>query len=175
MRPVLLLVFAAAAFGQQPTTPPVPDAPLPPKSAAKNKAASELAGVDPTEGGVMSLAKYEGGSLALKLNKVTTYVNEKEIVIVQNKTRFAIPVASIAEVSYGSAVAGHVGAAAGVAVVATTTKNQSAGNLTEAGIVWTADAKKTGVVLKVDKGDYQNFMGALLQVTGLKAVNTDAK
>jgi hypothetical protein len=127
------------------------------------------------ESGVMSQAKYEGGSLALKPNKVLTYVNHDEIVIVQNKTRFAIPVKAVSEVSYGSAVPGHVGTAAGVTVLATTTKNQSPGNLTEAGIVWTADAKKTGVVLKIDKGDFDNFMNAVQQVTGLQAVNTDAK
>ena len=176
MKPVLLLFFAAFALAQQiPTAPPPEDATLTPTLPARRGAASELAGVKGNESGVMSQAKYEGGSLALKPNKVITYVNHEEIVIVQNKTRFAIPVKAVAEVSYGSAVPGHMGTAAGITVLATTTKNQSPGNLTEAGIVWTADSKKTGVVLKIDKGDFDNFMNAVQQVTGLQAVNTDTK
>jgi len=31
------------------------------------------------------------------------------------------------------------------------------------------------VVLKIDKGDFDNFMNAVQQVTGLQAVNTDTK
>jgi hypothetical protein len=146
-----------------------------PTKKGRGGASSELEGVDTTEGGVMSLGKYEGGSFALKPNKITSYVNEKEIVLVQGKQRFAIPITAITEVSYGNAVPTRIGQATGTAIVTTSAKNQSAANLTEVGILWkTADAKG-GVVLKMDKGDYPNFMSALQTVTSLKAVDSDAK
>jgi hypothetical protein len=70
----------------------------------------------------MSFAKYEGGSLPFKQNKVTTNVNEKEIVVVQSKQRFAIPVRSVTEVLYGNAVHSRVGLATGITVLAAGTR-----------------------------------------------------
>jgi hypothetical protein len=136
---------------------------------------SELGGVEIKEDGVMSFARYEGGSLSLKQNKITTYVNENEVVLVQGKQRFAIPVRAVAEVLDGNAVPSRVGAATGSAVLTSGTKNQSAGNLTVVGIIWTNAEKKNGVVLRVDKGDFPAFVSALETVTGLKTTSTDAK
>lgn len=136
---------------------------------------SELGGVEIKEDGVMSFARYEGGSLPLKLNKATTYVNENAIVVIQGKLRFAIPVKAVAQVLDGNGVQASVGAATGTAILTTGTKNQSAGNLTVVGIVWTDGEKKNGVVLRLDKGDFPAFVSALETVTGLKAASADAK
>ncbi len=70
------------------------------------------------EAGVMTPMKYEGGSLPLdQHNKLETYVSKDEVVLVQGKQRFVIPVKSITEVSYGNDVHRRVGAAVGVALV----------------------------------------------------------
>jgi hypothetical protein len=182
MKPIVLMILVAAGAASQTSTPKAPttvtpeDAPLPSKSTAKSRTiGSELEGVNSTEDGVMSLAKYEGGSWALKPNKVTAYVNEKEIVVVQSKQRFAIPVKAVTEVSYGNAVHSRVGQATGITGLAAGTKNQSASNPTVVGIEWTAATGKSGIVLRVDKGDFSGCMQALETVTGLKAIDADVK
>ena len=179
--PVTLLV-SALAFQTPPPTPSAgtpAGAPLPSKGRTNAKGVnSELAG-DVKEDGVMSFARYEGGSVPLKPNKVTLYVNDNEVVLVQGKQRFAIPVKAVAEVLDGKAVHSRVGTAIGAAIPTNGTKNQSAGNPTVVGIIWKdaeKDAeKKNGVVLRVDKGDFPAFLSALETVTGLKATNTGTK
>jgi hypothetical protein len=70
------------------------------------------------EVGVMTPMKYEGGSLPLNQHdKLETFVSKEEVVLVQGKQRFAIPVKNITEVSYGNDVHRRVGAAIGVAAV----------------------------------------------------------
>jgi hypothetical protein len=173
-----ILLASGLAFQTTPTTPSAAtptDAPLPSKGKINAKGVnSELAG-DVKEDGVMSFARYEGGSFSLKQNKVTAYVNENEVVLVQGKQRFAIPVKAVAEILDGSGVQSRIGATTGVAVLTAGAKNQSAGNLTVVGIIWKDPEKKNGVVLRVDKGDFPTFVRALETVTGLKAANADAK
>ncbi len=171
----MVLVVSALAFQKAPVTVTPEDAPLPAKADSRRPASSELEGAGGAEDGVMSLAKYEGGSASLKLNKIIAYVNEKEIVLVQSKQRFAIPVKAVTEISYGSTVHSRVGMATGTTIASTVTKGQSPAKLTIAGIIWTVDKKKGGVVLRIDKGDFSGFMGALQTVTGLRALNTDVK
>src|SRR5580704_5060007 len=70
------------------------------------------------EAGIMTPMKYEGGSLPLdQHDKLKTYVSKDEVVLVQGKARYVIPVDSITEVSYGDDVHRRVGLAAGVAVL----------------------------------------------------------
>ena len=180
MDAILLVTLLASALVFQ-TPPPTPSAatpagaPLPSKGKTNAKGVnSELEG-NVKEDGVMSFARYEGGSLSLKPNKVTTYVNQNEVVLVQGKQRFAIPVKAVAEVLDGNGVHSRVGTAIGAAIPTAGTKNQSAGNLTVVGIIWKDAEKKDGVVLRVDKGDFAALVSALETVTGLKATNTDAK
>jgi len=175
MAPILPLILIAMAF-QTPTTPAAPTpagAPLPRKGTSRG-VDSELTR-DVQEDGVMSFARYEGGSFSLKQNKLTTYVNQREIVLVQGKQRFAIPVKAIAAVLDGDAVHARVGAATGSAILNSGVKNQSAGNLTVVGIVWADPEKKNGVVLRLDKGDFPAFVNALESVTGMKATFADPK
>src|SRR3954454_15990362 len=70
------------------------------------------------EVGVMTPMKYEGGSLPLNQHdKLETFVGKDEVVLLQGKQRFVIPVKNITEVSYGNDVHRRVGAAVGVALV----------------------------------------------------------
>jgi len=180
MEAILPLILLASGLAFQTSTPTTPtaatpaDAPLPSRGKINAKGVnSELAG-DVKEDGVMSFAKYEGGSLSLKPNRVTTYVNQNEIVVIQGKQRFAIPVKAVAQVLDGNAAPASVGTATGLTIPTTAAKNQSA-NLTLVGIVWADADKKNGVVLRVDKGDFPTFVSALESVTGLKALNADGK
>jgi hypothetical protein len=180
MAPILPVILLASGLGFQ-TTPTAPaaatpaDAPLPSKGKLNAKGVnSELAG-DTKEDGVMSFARYEGGSFSLKPNKVTTYVNENEVVLVQGKLRFAIPIKAVAELLDGNAVYDRIGKVTGNAAMTTGTKNQSAGNPTVVGIIWADADKKNGIVLRVDRGDFPAFVSALESVTGLKTTNSDTK
>jgi hypothetical protein len=182
MKPFLPAILAVSGMAFQTSPPKVPvaatpeDAPLPAKTSPKSRGiSSELESVNSTEDGVMSFAKYEGGSVPFKQNKITTYVNEKEIVLVQSKQRFAIPVKSVTEVLYGNAVNSRVGLATGINVLTAGTKNQSAGSLTLVGIIWPAATNKNGVVLRIDKADFPGFITALQTVTGLKGIDTGVK
>ena len=171
MAPVLTVVLLASGFAFQ-TTPTTPaadtpaGAPLPSKGKLNAKGVnSELAG-DTKEDGVMSLAKYEGGSVSWKPGKLTTYVNENEVVLVQGKQRFAVPVKAIAELVDGDGVYSHVSNVTGAAIQ---TPAKSGGTSTVVGVVWRDGDKKDGIVLRIDKGDFANFLSALESVTGLKA------
>lgn len=176
-----ILLLAAAAFGQSTgqtgqTAPETPsaatpdDTPLPPK---KTRGLSELEAVNSREPGVLSLGKYEGGSWSLKPNRLTTYVNEKEIVLVQNKQRMAIPVKAVTQVLYGNGAAAQVGQAIGNTGLGGGIKSSS--HPTLVGIVWTAGNTRNGIVLQMDKGDFDGCMNALQSVTGRQALNTDSK
>jgi hypothetical protein len=180
MAPILPVILLASGFAFQtpsqtaPTTPSATTpagSPLPSKGKLNGKAVnSELEG-DTREDGMMSYSKYEGGSFSLKPNNVITYVNEKEVVVLHGKERFAIPVNAIAEVSDGSGVHARVGTATGSTVPNSNPKN----NQTVVGIIWKDGDKKDGVVLRVDKGDFAAFVSALQTVTGLKATDAGAK
>lgn len=167
------IVLASCLVFQVAKTPDAPtpaDAPLPSKGKVTRKAVdSELAGTV-KEDGVMSFARYEGGSFALKPNKVTTYVNRSEIVIVQGKQRFAIKVKDVAEIVDGTGAAAHVGKSTGNAVPAVAAKE--AGK-TLVGIVWSDGSKKNGAVLRLDKGDFAQFVSGLESVTGLTTIESD--
>jgi hypothetical protein len=166
------IVLAWCLIFQVVKTPDAPtpaDAPLPSKGKITPKAVdSELAG-SVKEDGVMSFARYEGGGFALKPNKVTTYVNRSEIVLIQGKQRFAIPVKDVAEIVDGNRASARVSQDSGNPIASTA----KTGNPTVVGIVWSSSAKKDGVVLRLDKGDYAAFVSALESVTGLKTIDTD--
>ncbi len=119
----------------------------------------ELVG-DTKEDGVMSFGKYEGGSFTAKPNKVTTFVNEHQVVVIQGKLRFAIPVRAITEVVDGGTAHQRVGSVIGSTVANSSPKN----NQTVIGLIWKDGDKKDGVVLRLDKGDFDGFVSALQTV-----------
>ena len=120
------------------------------------------------EAGVMTPMEYQGGSLPLSQNdKLDTFVSKDEVVLVQGKQRFVIPVKDITEVSYANNV-----------WEPTTEKRYF-------GIVWSAKrgaqansnaatTGKGGIIFKVGKYDYRGFMAAMEGVAGIKTVNADA-
>lgn len=132
------------------------------------------------EVGEMTPMEYQGGSLPLsQYDTLNTFVNKDEVVLVQGKQRFVIPVKDITEVSYGNNVwepktekryvgivwAAKPGAQAhSNAVLATTTAAKGE----------TGTANKGGIILKVGKGYYRGFMAAIQDVAGIKVVNADA-
>ena len=153
------------------------------------------------EVGVLTPMKYEGGSLPLNQHDaLKTFVSKDEVVLVQGKQRFVIPVKNITEVSYGNDVHRRVGAAVGVALVTfgigalmllvktkkhyvglvwadkpTTTETAKAAAVTETAKAATTEMpNKGGVVFKVGKGEYRGFMASLEGVAGVKAINADA-
>jgi hypothetical protein len=157
----------ASGLAFQTTTPTTPaattpaDAPLPSSrgKASPKGVSSELAG-DTKEDGVMSFGKYEGGSFSLKPAKVTTYVNEHDVVVIQGKQRFAIPVKAIVEVVDGQTAHARVASVTGSTVPNSSPKN----NQTVVGIVWKDADKKDGLVVRMDKGDFDGFVSALQTV-----------
>jgi hypothetical protein len=148
------------------------------------------------EAGVPFPMKYEGGSLPLNQHdNLTSHVSKDEVVLVQGKQRFVVPVKNITEVSYGNDVHRRVGAAVGVGLVTlgigallllVKTKKHYVGIVwsdqptatgadTNAVVANQASAGKGGVVFKVGKGDYRGFLKALEGITGKQAVNADAE
>ncbi|HEX3745379.1 MAG TPA: hypothetical protein VHW09_15655 [Bryobacteraceae bacterium] len=170
MMQLLPVMLVAASFALQQSTPNVPSAatpagaPLPSKGKLNAKGVnSELAGRT-KEDGVLSFARYEGGSLALKPNRVTTYINQKEVVLVQGKQRFAIPIPAVSEVLEGNGVAARVRQDTGGQAPADAKPAKPA----VVGIVWKDGGNKDGIALLVDKDDFDAFVWALETVTGLK-------
>jgi len=146
------------------------------------------------EAGVMTPMKYEGGSLALnRHDALKTWVGKDEVVLVQGKHRFVIPVKNITEVSYGSDVYRRVGTAVGVAMMTlgfgalmllVKTKKHYVGiiwadktaametarsaDITEASrLTGIGTVNRGGVVFKVGKGEYRGFMAAIEGVAGI--------
>jgi hypothetical protein len=154
MASILPLFTLAAALALPVFAQDTPSVPLNPKGVS-----GELVG-ETKEDGVMSFGKYEGGSFTAKPAKVTTYVNEHQVVMVQGKLRFAIPVKAITELVDGETAHDRVGKLTGTTVANTTPKN----NQTVVGIIWKDGDKKDGVVVRMDKGDYNGFVNALQMV-----------
>jgi hypothetical protein len=150
----LPLILLASALAFQVSAQDTPSTPIRPKGVS-----GELAG-DTKEDGVMSFGKYEGGSLAAKPTKVTLYVNESNVVVIEGKQRFAIPVKAIVEVVDGNTAHARVGTVTGATIANSSPKN----NQTVVGIVWKDGDKKNGVVVRLDKGDYDGFVSALQTV-----------
>ena len=135
-----------------------------------------------------------GVFLWISIHKLTVYVGRDEVVLLQGKLRFAVPVKNITEASYGNDVHRRVGAAVGVGLVTLgvgallllvktkkhyvgivwTDKLSAAETVGESGVAIPVSAGKGGVVFKVGKGDYRRFMTALEGMTGKQAVNADA-
>lgn len=162
-----MTLFACAAPSQTtlPKTAVTPDeADLPAKKSSG--ARSELESIGSTEDGVMAPGKYQGGAWTIKPSRVSAYVNQKEVVLRQGKLRFAIPVKSVTALLYGKAAFSR--ADEGTSNLAGG-KSRTAGGQTDVGILWTAAAGKSAVLLTIDKSDFANFMNALESVTSLKA------
>src|SRR5260370_22413546 len=99
---------------------------------------------------------YEGGSLPLNHNKVRGTLGNDEVIFIQHGQRIAVPAKNITEISCGSEEHRHPAYYIGVA--------------------WTMGNGSTAqaqVLLKLNRGEYHEFLAALERLTGLKAVNTN--
>lgn len=108
-------------------------------------------------------ATYAGGSLPLSHNKVRASFEENKVVFMQGSHRIAVPAKDITEISCGSEVHRrlplmHLG----------TIENRYIG------VAWAGgDGNKVQVLLKLNRAEYSDFLTALEQFTGIKAVNTN--
>lgn len=94
---------------------------------------------------------YSGGSLPFHHNKILATLGQNEVILMQHGQRIAIPASSITEISYRTAH--HY-----------------------VGVEWSSAAgqtEKAEVLLKLSRGEYREFLAALEQITGIKAIDTN--
>ena len=124
--------------------------------------------------------KYDGGSIADLKAGTDLRINPAGTTITLSKGKqelLSIPVASVADISYGQDVHRRVGAAIGLAVVSFGIGALMA--LTKSkkhfiGLTWATGDVKGGFAMQCDKNDYRGLLAALEGLTGKKAVDTDA-
>jgi len=133
---------------------------LPPAALAK-KAASEYP------------ATYTGGSLPLTHRKVRAALGKDEVIFMQGGRRIAVPVKNITEISCGTEVHRRLGASV-LDVVPLMHLGESENRYI--GVAWTGASGNTAraqALLKLSRGEYRDFLAALEQATGIKAVDTN--
>jgi hypothetical protein len=117
---------------------------------------------------------YAGGSLPLPHHKVHAAVGKDEVVFIERSQRIAIPVKSITEISYRADVRRRMGAA--VLDVVPLMHLGETGNY-YIGVSWSGangGAAPAQLLLKLSRAEYRDFLAALQQMTGIKAVDTNA-
>jgi len=118
-------------------------------------------------------ATYAGGSLPLDHHKVHAELGKDEVVFMQRGRRIAVPVKSITEISCGTEVRRRLGAAV-LGVVPLMHLGESEERYI--GVAWTSaggNAARAQVLLKLSRAEYRDFLAALQQATGIKAVDTN--
>jgi hypothetical protein len=118
-------------------------------------------------------ATYAGGSLPLDHHKVRATFGTDEVVFTQGDQRIAVPVKSITEISCGTEVRHRLGGSV-LDVVPLMHLGESAEHYI--GVAWSGaggNAGRAEVLLKLSRGQYREFLAALEQATGIKAVDTN--
>ena len=106
------------------------------------------------------------------------YLDPAQVRIVRdNADLVTIPAAAITEISYGQDVHRRVGAAIGLAVFtlglgALMALSKSKKHFV--GLTWANGDVKGGFVMQCDKNEYRGILTALEEITGKKAVDSDA-
>ncbi len=98
-------------------------------------------------------AMYAGGSLPLNHNKVHAALGKDAVIFQQGNTRIAVPVKDITGISCGEEAHGYY-----------------------IGVSWAGSSASTSgaqALLKLSRAEYRDFLAALEQSTGIKAVNTN--
>jgi len=116
---------------------------------------------------------YAGGSLPLHQSKVRAALGKNEIVFMQHDRRIAVPVKNITEISCGTEVHRRLGASM-LDVVPLMHLGETENHYI--GVSWTGENGSTSraqVLLKLSRAEYRDFLAALEQATGIKAVNTN--
>ena len=118
-------------------------------------------------------ATYAGGSLPLNHNKVHAALGKDEVIFMQRGRRIAVPVKNITAISCGTEVRRRLGAVV-LDVVPLMHLGESEDRYI--GVAWTAASGNTAraqVLLKLNRGEYRDFLAALEHATGIKAVDTN--
>ncbi len=116
---------------------------------------------------------YAGGSLPLGHHRVYATMGKDEVVFVQRGRRIAVPVRNITEISCGTEVRRRLGASV-LDVVPLMHLGETENRYI--GVSWLGargDNTRAQVLLKLSRADYDDFLAALEQATGIKAVNTN--
>jgi hypothetical protein len=118
-------------------------------------------------------AMYAGGSLPLNHHKVRAALGKDEVIFMQGGRRIAVPVKNITEISFGTEVRRRLGASV-LDVVPLMHLGESETHYV--GVAWTGangNAARAQVLLRLSRGEYRDFLAALEQLTGIKAVDTN--
>lgn len=117
-------------------------------------------------------ATYAGGSLPLNHQKVHAALGKDEVVFMQGGRRIAVPVKSITEISFGTEVRRRLGASV-LDVVPLMHLGEAETHYV--GVAWTGSDRTANaqVLLRMSRGEYRDFLGALERLTGIKAIDTN--
>jgi len=118
-------------------------------------------------------ATYAGGSLPLDRHKVRAALGKDEVIFMQRGRRIAVPVKNITAISCGTEVRRRLGASV---LDAVPLMHLGESENRYIGVAWTAasgDTARAQVLLKLNRGEYRDFLAALEQATGIKAVDTN--
>jgi len=115
---------------------------------------------------------YAGGSLPFQQSKVRAAIGNDAVIFTQGIRSVAVPLNKITDISCGTAVRRRMGAS--VLSVVPIVHLAAAENY-YIGVSWTgADgAARSQVLLKLGRAEYREFLSALEQSTGMKAVDTN--
>ena len=120
--------------------------------------------------------QYEGGSVGLKQHRtLKATVANNEVVFVQHGRRLSVPVQEISEVSCATSVHRRFGAAV-LGLVPRMELDKAREHYV--GVTWIdetgsgSDRGRSDVVLKLNAGEYRNFVATLDRLTGKQAVDT---
>ena len=118
-------------------------------------------------------AIYAGGSLPLDHHRVRAALGKDAVIFMQGIRRIAVPFKNITEISCGTEVRHRLGASV-LDVVPLMHLGES--ETRYIGVAWTranGDIGQAQVLLKLNRSEYREFLAALEQLTGIKAVNTN--
>jgi hypothetical protein len=116
---------------------------------------------------------YAGGSLPFGRSKVHAALVNDEVIFTQHGQRIAVPAKNITEISCGTEVHRRLGAS-----VLDVVPLMHLGEIENhyIGVGWTdanGSTARAQVLLKLSRSEYHEFLAALEQLTGIKAVNTN--
>ena len=129
-------------------------------------------GGESKQAGTAYPVQYQGGSLPLRQNHgVNAVVANQEVVFVQHGQRFVVPVESINEISCAADVRRRFGAAV-LRLVPLVDLDKVESDYVS--VKWTDNTRSADrtVLLKLNHGEYGDFVAALEKLTGKKAVDT---
>jgi len=115
---------------------------------------------------------YAGGSLPLNHNKLRAALGADEVTFIQHSQRIVIPLKSITEISCGEEVRHRLGGSV-LGIVPLVHLGETEDYYIGVGWLDAAKTAKAQVLLRLSHSEYREFLAALEQLTGIKAVDTN--